>query len=183
VPPLTNLLQIVGDLEYVYSSLNFCPHFRAIDDRGKTPLLIVDRELISTIVYQVLYPIPMEKESEDDMILIKDRLLETLSSILKNAKAGEVLHELLVYIAPKDGVIKMIGNDPFDNYDQPKLQRLYENTFNALGGAESLSGFSPAIIDEICCISSRYQNLLKLTAFSKPTPQMASDVIEYLPLK
>lgn len=182
VPPMTNMLQILGDMIYCYSALALSPHFRAIDDRGKTPLVVIDREILSTIVYQIMYPVPMEKEDADDKLASKLVMLETLQDILKSSIAGQIRHNLLVYIEPKDGIIKIIGNDStFDNFDQTKLQRHYENVFRVLASSdEGVPGFSGDMQAEIRWIGSRYASYMKFPAFSNTTEVLAASVVAKL---
>ena len=177
VPPITNLMHIMADFYYVYSVIPASPDVHAIRERGNTPVLIIDRELLSTIVYQIMHPFSQGRGDTDAGLAQQQYMLDLLGGIVRGSETTNFAHDLLIHLGPENGEARMRGNDVFDNYDQPKIQRQFVSLCNVIKGKASTLDHLVST-GHFDWLKERFPTLVDVTAFSKPSVDLAQEITE-----
>lgn len=177
IPPLTNLLHILADFSYVFSALPNAPDVVAAHRRGNTPVFVIDRELISTIVYQILYAFDLGKAEFDYVVEEKVHLFEVMKNIVASTPV-DTTHNLLVHIRPENDKIKLTTDNSFDLYDQPQIQKHFADMYEAIVDTPRRSLSFLHQNDNIEWLRNRFLSTTELQAFSDSSEALAEQVAE-----
>ena len=176
VPPMANLLMVLGDFIYVHSFLSGAPDIKTIEKRGKIPLIIFDRGILSTIVYQVLYPFQVNGVNRLITKSMQVEMMHIIEQVLSLPDMAIPPHDKLVFLGSPDNEVRMTGDDTFDNFDQTRVNYCFSKTYSWLQG-EAVSDMR-LFEDEgmLPWLQSWYRTSQFIEAFSKPSEELALDI-------
>lgn len=183
IPPLTNLLHIAADFNYTFNALMESPALHAVTKRKAEPVLVIDRELLSTIVYQVLYPYAAVKADQPGVADQRRVMLDVLRIVV--AECPIIQHTLLVLLdTTANGHVPQYA-DVFDAHDQHRLRKHFLDLYRALDGEEDYAPLdflykrpSPFVPRNIDWLRGRFEHRKCLPAFSAPSETMAISIAD-----
>jgi len=181
IPPLSNLLHVLADFNYAYTAIDCAPDVMAAERRGITPVFVIDREMLSTVVYQILYAFDQGKAEFDHVIAEKLQLFRILRSIVSHTRS-DIKHTLLVHLAPKKLQARPTGANTFDLYDQTLIQKYYADVYQAIAGETPsnlrfLHDVPPGeTVSNIDWLRARFNTIHTIKAFSKSSEELAVDL-------
>jgi len=181
IPPLTNLLHITADFNYGFNALLGSPAVAAVYKRKAQPVFVIDRELLSTIVYQILYPYALDKADLPQVVHQRNIMCAILRTV---AEANPVhKHSLLIFLdTAAHGCVPQRA-DVFDGLNQDRLGKHFMDLYMALGGEEGrasldcLNSKAPFFATRhIDWLRERFPDRMALSAFSDTSANMAAAI-------
>jgi thymidylate kinase len=183
IPPLSNLLHVLADFSYAFAALRSAPDVAAAAARGAVPVFVIDRELLSTVVYQVMYAFDQNKAAFDYIVAEKIHLFNTLRTIVTSTVVDKT-HDLLVHVSTAGKENKLTPVNSFDLYDQRLIQKYFADLFDSMQQnntaklpflAATPSGSN---VNNLTWLKSRFKSAVEFKSFSKSSDKLGKDLAQ-----